>query len=719
MSSFGWAYMQDPRPPFAGANPNPSEKNGSRTRLIHNIFERLDQNRIVCVSISGKRGMGKTALIDFVAYAYSESRLVVSVGDVVFSKSSDVCNILQRIYEDLNGTGTYDSWEKIREQVKSRTETFFVIKLRLFDEKKIKGEFLSLFLCYLYGIFRTAKVLVVLEQDAPAMPFQEICKGQKNQLSHPFGYTYLERDDSLFLQVYSPQKKRRVRKSDPNGPKEAIPLVDLEVHPLTSKDAEDFLVGKEGDIHLAVRPRWTSDRYGNGPAKCKRGDPCATMLHWSGYHPMMVQIARSRCKDCRANGGPKCDKNELKEKRSGPALFGVRESLRQDLKSRRDKRQVLMEWGFLTNDNQIAGVVKDIYCQEVTLKKFIKLMRSLGIELPVDKTYDSCADNQELKMRSESLRDLLKPLDDVAIDALCNDYFPSVADKFSRGLRRDEKINLLLDHCRRNPEECKRLPLILRKITSRPTLQKPENSDISQYLDCILIVTVNDAESEAVLDTFSPNQRARLFGAKTYFYLSIHGNVPVLMVRSEQGIATVGGAQSTITQAIQDLKPQAVIMCGVAYGLSQDTQQLGDILVSKRILHYEPQKIDLRKGPIPRGDRVTCSERLLDRFRSGVADWRGAPTHFGLMLSGEKLVNDSDFCTQLLEQEPEAMGVEMEGAGLYVAAQSASVDWILVKAICGWADGSKNDEAQSLAATNAAKFVLHVVGLGGWRNPQR
>jgi tetratricopeptide (TPR) repeat protein len=54
----------------------------------------------------------------------------------------------------------------------------------------------------------------------------------------------------------------------------------------------------------------------------------------------------------------------------------------------------------------------------------------------------------------------------------------------------------------------------------------------------------------------------------------------------------------------------------------------------------------------------------------------------------------------------------MEGAGLYVACQDKKVDWILVKAICDWADGNKaHDKAarQQTAATNAAKFVLHAL----------
>jgi len=60
-----------------------------------------------------------------------------------------------------------------------------------------------------------------------------------------------------------------------------------------------------------------------------------------------------------------------------------------------------------------------------------------------------------------SLRRRLQRLDDVQIDALCMDHFPDVYDTFARGLRRDEKVNLLLDHCRRNPEAAAQLAAVL------------------------------------------------------------------------------------------------------------------------------------------------------------------------------------------------------------------------------------------------------------------
>jgi hypothetical protein len=60
-----------------------------------------------------------------------------------------------------------------------------------------------------------------------------------------------------------------------------------------------------------------------------------------------------------------------------------------------------------------------------------------------------------------ALRRRLQRLDSVEIETLCLDHFPAVYDKFGRGLRRDEMINLLLDHCRRRPEEGARLGALL------------------------------------------------------------------------------------------------------------------------------------------------------------------------------------------------------------------------------------------------------------------
>jgi len=138
---------------------------------------------------------------------------------------------------------------------------------------------------------------------------------------------------------------------------------------------------------------------------------------------------------------------------------------------------------------------------------------------------------------------------------------------------------------------------------------------------------------------------------------------------------------------------------------------------------YDPQRIgtasDGGSHVRPRGERVASAAALLARCQAGRASWKVAPVRVGLILSGEKLVDHLGFREQLRQIEPDAIGGEMEGAGLYAAARNHNVDWILVKAITDWADGQKTTgEAghQELAARNAAAFVLHVIGQGSWED---
>ncbi len=61
-----------------------------------------------------------------------------------------------------------------------------------------------------------------------------------------------------------------------------------------------------------------------------------------------------------------------------------------------------------------------------------------------------------------TLRQLLNQrLDDAQLDAFCLDHYPVVFDRFAAGMRRDAKITLLLDYCRRQENGLVRLQQIL------------------------------------------------------------------------------------------------------------------------------------------------------------------------------------------------------------------------------------------------------------------
>lgn len=236
----------------------------------------------------------------------------------------------------------------------------------------------------------------------------------------------------------------------------------------------------------------------------------------------------------------------------------------------------------------------------------------------------------------------------------------------------------------------------------------------------VLIVTVTDVESEAVMDAFREatgrEAKPELIAGELYLDLGHINGSRVVMALSGMGTSGLSGSQERVRKAIEGLGPAAVIMVGIAFGVDESKQAIGDVLVSERLMLYDLQRYgtDAAGKPhiIPRGDRPSAAPRLLNWLRIARLQWSESKVRTGLVLSGDRLVDNIDYRTELLSLEEEAIGGEMEGAGLYVACQNEKVDWVLVKAICDWADGNKEVDRsarQQKAAHNAAAFVLHAL----------
>jgi nucleoside phosphorylase len=238
----------------------------------------------------------------------------------------------------------------------------------------------------------------------------------------------------------------------------------------------------------------------------------------------------------------------------------------------------------------------------------------------------------------------------------------------------------------------------------------------------VLIVTVTKVESRALLQSFEQTTghkaTPKAIGDRTYFNLGIVNGARVFLTQSEMGSGGLDASQLTVQKGIEVLSPTAVIMVGIAFGINDQKQAIGDILVTEQLRLYDLQRLGtLEDGQCKislRGDKPHASPWLINFFKSADADlrWEGAEVRFGVVLTGEKLVDNIDFRDQLRSFEPEAIGGEMEGKGLYVACHDKKVDWILIKAICDWADGNKaqdKDLRQQTAAQNAAEFLLYAL----------
>jgi nucleoside phosphorylase len=238
----------------------------------------------------------------------------------------------------------------------------------------------------------------------------------------------------------------------------------------------------------------------------------------------------------------------------------------------------------------------------------------------------------------------------------------------------------------------------------------------------VLIVTVTKVESAAVIQAFERatgvDAAPQPIGDRTYLNLGIINNARFFLTLSEMGSIGLGASSQTVSKGIEALSPTAVIMVGIAFGVNEQKQSIGDILVAKQLYLYDLQRKGTQDGQeqiTVRGDKPHASSWLIQHFRMAELKWSGATVRFGVVLTGEKLIDNIDYRDRLRTLESEAIGGEMEGTGMYVACQDNKVDWILVKGICDWADGNKAEDKasrQNTAANNAAAFVLHALQFG-------
>jgi nucleoside phosphorylase len=244
----------------------------------------------------------------------------------------------------------------------------------------------------------------------------------------------------------------------------------------------------------------------------------------------------------------------------------------------------------------------------------------------------------------------------------------------------------------------------------------------------ILIITVTEVETSAAIAAFKQangfKEQVEQIRNRPYYNLGQIGSARVFLTQSEMGTGGLDGSLLTVSKGIEALSPLAVIMVGIAFGIDETKQRLGDILVAKQLRPYDLQKIGQDRNNW-RGDKPAASPLLLGLFRTAERNWKVSDTskvRFGTVLSGDKLIDNKDYRDLLLDFEPEAIGGEMEGAGLYAACHDEKVDWILVKGICDWADGNKSKDKESrqkTAASNAAAFVVSALKFVPIDWPQR
>ena len=159
----------------------------------------------------------------------------------------------------------------------------------------------------------------------------------------------------------------------------------------------------------------------------------------------------------------------------------------------------------------------------------------------------------------------------------------------------------------------------------------------------------------------------------------------------------------------------AIISVGVVCGIKKKAQ-ICDVLVSSKVFNYN-YDVTMEQY-IPIGKTITVSRPVVKLFTQPVQWPNDAVKKYlkinkqripnvksGMILSGPYIVGDPGISGLVRNFSGEAIGIEMDGANLFVENQHIAIHTIIVKAVCDLGDGKNIQVNQHTAALLAANLV--------------
>lgn len=235
-----------------------------------------------------------------------------------------------------------------------------------------------------------------------------------------------------------------------------------------------------------------------------------------------------------------------------------------------------------------------------------------------------------------------------------------------------------------------------------------------QTNELIAITTATDSEDKELFDAlenrgFSRSRQVRA-GDGVVQEFSRGVTQKLVHLRTNAGSLGVNSAGMMLPHLLNELNVKYLVSAGICFGLKpekngQEYQKLGDVLFSTAIEDYETQRVGEEK--IKRGEKLPASHGLLQavRIARDQTDQTDFSIYEGLILSGQKLVDNEKLVDELRNNFPEAIGGEMEGNAVAAASLYKGRNWILIKGICDWGM-NKEDGWQQVAAKRACTLAV-------------
>lgn len=154
------------------------------------------------------------------------------------------------------------------------------------------------------------------------------------------------------------------------------------------------------------------------------------------------------------------------------------------------------------------------------------------------------------------------------------------------------------------------------------------------------------------------------------------------------------------------------LMTGICAGDDRKVE-LGDIIVSKKIIDYETgkQKGGIFLPEIKSFEVANELKQFLSRFvfenPKILVDEKEVNVHFDTIATGTKVIEQDDIFKTLELQDRKVIGLDMEAYAFVKAVYGVNKDCytFVVKSVCDYANRAKNDDVHSLSTKASAEWI--------------
>ena len=209
--------------------------------------------------------------------------------------------------------------------------------------------------------------------------------------------------------------------------------------------------------------------------------------------------------------------------------------------------------------------------------------------------------------------------------------------------------------------------------------------------------------------------------------MGIVGMTRVMAVKTKMGPLDYRGSASEAFTYQNATGATSFICVGMAFGINDNYQSYGDVLVSTGIFPYDARDVISENGnpkyKYPRAKYRRSKRALIALFeRHANSSAPSFRVHFGALLSGSAIIRCRAYRDMLIDaffdRGHTIVGGEMEGVGILSISPPDTPNWIVVKGICDFADENRDSIIESTrpdACKNAAFLVLRSIQAAGQR----